>query len=619
MSRANHSCYGVAMTLLALGLVTPAWRSLAQPVVGGQRFKFAEYYDPPHETQMKSLLEGARAQRQPDGRILGTDVKYRTFQVTGEGEMIVEAPQGLYDATQQSISSAGPLHVQTADNRFSIDGVGFLFQKTNSFLWVSNRVHTIIHPELLSQPLANATTNVAVEQAPGTAEQAPGINIFSDQFEYAENSGLGVYQGNVRVTGTNLISTAGKLTILMPQAERRLQTITAEKDVIIDYEKIHATGGKALYSADTGLIQLTNQPTWRIEQRDGSGDELVFDRTNKIFRAIGHARLKIPAQSMGTSGFLAGPGSVSSNALPSTNHFVEVLCDNYELRTNLAVFRQTVRASDRLGDHLQGEMSCDLMTLTLAGTNELQKLVAEHQVVIGQEDKQFMAEHAEYTGTNGVLDLTGNPAWRAGTREGQGDLLRVNLAREEMLVHGNAVMRLPAAELGQSEVSGLGKSQRSEAKAATKQFAVIHSQEYFLTPDSALFRGGVSIEHPQLRWTSDEITMLTPPELGKTGHMMIGEPAVVFDIVDDQGQNFHGTGDKAVYTHRTTATRTNDLMVLTGNPAVLQATNLVGRNNVFTLDLTSHKLMASGKYALWGAAPALATTTLQPSKSRSRK
>jgi lipopolysaccharide export system protein LptA len=31
----------------------------------------------------------------------------------------------------------------------------------------------------------------------------------------------------------------------------------AEQNVIADYEKIHATGDRASYSADTGLIRLT--------------------------------------------------------------------------------------------------------------------------------------------------------------------------------------------------------------------------------------------------------------------------------------------------------------------------------------------------------------------------
>ena len=227
-----------------------------------------------------------------------------------------------------------------------------------------------------------------------------------------------------------------------------------------------------------------------------------------------------------------------------------------------------------------------------------------------QEDKQFTAERAEYTGTNGLLDLTGNPAWRPACAKGRAIWMRVNLAREEMLVRGNAFMKLPAAELGQSAFTALGTPKQGESKAATNEFAEVFSEEYFLTPDSALFRGHVRIEHPQMNWACEEITMLSPPELGKTGRMIIAEPAVVFDVTDDQGRNFHGTGKKAVYTHRITATLTNDMMELTGNPAVLEATNIVGRNNVITLDLASHKLTAPGKYKLWGTAPASADDQL---------
>ena len=594
--------------VLALGLVLFASPGRAQPVAPAQGLKFTEYY-PPQQTQLKSVLECSHAQRLPDGRFLITNAKYRTFRLTGEGEMAVEAPQCTYDQGQRTISSDGLIHAQTADGKFSIEGEGFLYRQTNSTLFVSNRVHTIIHPELLSRQSATTTTNAA-------AEQAPGIDVFSDRFEYAEQSGLGMYQDNVRVTGTDLASTAGKLTVLLQVAERQLQTLTAEHKVIIDYQKIHATGEEASYSADTGLIQMTGQPTWRIEQRDGSGDKLVFDRTNKVFQASGHARLKMPAQSMGASGFLSGAGPASATSLPPTNEFVEVLCDSYELRTNLAVFREQVRVSDRLGDQPRGSMTCELMTLTFSGTNEFQKMVAERKVVIAQEDKQFTAEKAEYTGTNGLLDLTGNPAWRAGLRQGKGDLVRVQLAREEMLVSGNAVMKLPKAELGQSAFTALGKPTPGESKATTNEFAEIYSQEYFLTPASALFRGGARIEHPQMKWVCQEMTMLSLPELGKTGRIIIAEPGVVFDVRDDQGRNIHGTGDKAIYTHRITPTLTNDVMELTGNPAVLAATNFVGRNKVITLDLASHTFVASGKYKLWAAAPAGAPTTFRPPKTR---
>ena len=619
MNREHHLCFRAFVVLVALGFVCSAKLGRSQPVGSGQGFKFTEYYDAPHETQLKSMLEATRAKRLPDGKVQAEDAKYRTYRVSGEGEMTVEAPQCLYDPGQRIISSSGPLHVQTADGKFSIDGEGFLWRQTNSTLLVSNRVHTIIHPELLNQPTAATTTNAVAEQSLTAAERAPGIDIYADQFEYSEDSGRGVYEGNVRVAGTNLTATAGRMIIVLSAAERRLQSLEAERQVIIDYKMLHATGGQAFYAANTGLVQLTNQPTWRLEQRDGSGDLLVLDQTNSIFSAIGHARLKMPAQNMGVTGLLSEPGSMPTNTLPTTNHFVEVLCDNYALQTNLAVFRQDVRVSDRVADQLQGGMTCALLTLTFTGTNELQKMVAEHQVVIAQQDKQFTAEKAEYTRTNGVLDLTGNPTWRAGLREGKGDLVRVHPLREEMLVRGNAIMKLPAAELGQSAFSSLGTPKRGQPKATTNEFAVVYSEQYFLTPESALFSGGVRIDHPQMKWTCREITLLSLPELGKTGRMMIAEPTVVFDVTDDQGRSFHGTGDKAVYTHRVTPTLTNDIVELTGRPAMIVATNIVGQNNLITLDLANHKLTAPGKYKLWGTAPAVATTIMRPSKSKSPK
>jgi lipopolysaccharide export system protein LptA len=605
MNRRIHPCLRIALIGVALGLAMFARIGHAQPVVSGQGFKFAEYYDAPHETQMKALLEGVQAQRLPDGRVLVTQAKRKTFRETGEGEFVVEAPECVYDPGQRSISSSGSLRAQTADGGFAIEGQGFLWQQTNSTLLVSNGVHTTIHPELFGPPGATPATN-------RPAASTPGIEIFSDQFEFVQTSGKGVYQGNVRVTGTNLTSTAGRLTILLPLAERRLQSLTAEERVVVDYEQIHATGEWAFYSADTEVIQLKGEPTWRMEQRAGGGDELLFNRTNKVFHANGHARLQMPASGMGAAGFLSPPGSTTASSPPPTNQMVEIQCANYELRTNVAVFRDQVHVSNRLGDQLQGEMHCGLMTLTLVGTNELEKMVAEREVVLAQGERRFTAARAEYHATNSLLNLTGDPAWQDGPREGKGDWVRVNLARQEMLVHGHALMKLPAAEVGQSALAGAGASRPGQTKQDLSGVAEIYSEEYLLTAEAALFQGGVRIVHPQMNWTCKELTLLSLPELGKGGHLMIAEPAVVFDLLDDQGRNFHGTGDKAVYTRRVTATVTNDLMELTGKPAVLEATNIVGRNSIITLDLATHKFVVPGKYFIRGLLPPSATNFFRP-------
>ena len=113
--------------------------------------------------------------------------------------------------------------------------------------------------------------------------------------------------------------------------------------------------------------------------------------------------------------------------------------------------------------------------------------------------------------------------------------------------------------------------------------------------------------------------MLSPPELGKDGRLVIAEPGVVFDVTDDKGRNLHGTGDKSVYTHRVTATYTNDVMDLTGNLAVLEATNMVAWNKVITVDLASHTFVAPGKYRLWSALPPNAQTNFPAPRTRSKK
>lgn len=112
-----------------------------------------ENHSPPNEAQVKTLLEGAKAQPR-SGRYWITDARLRTFRTNGALEMLAEAPQCVYDAAQKTVSSAGPLQIQSADRRFLLEGEGFLLQQTNSNLIISNRVHTVVRnaPENAPKP-----------------------------------------------------------------------------------------------------------------------------------------------------------------------------------------------------------------------------------------------------------------------------------------------------------------------------------------------------------------------------------------------------------------------------------------------------------------------------------
>jgi hypothetical protein len=109
-----------------------------------KHFRVPEYYEPPHEMQMKTLLSGAEAQPAPDGTILVSEAKLQTFAEDGRAQMEVEAPHCVFDSVRRSVSSPGPLRVRSTDGQLYLEGEGFFWQQTNSNLIISNRVHTTI-------------------------------------------------------------------------------------------------------------------------------------------------------------------------------------------------------------------------------------------------------------------------------------------------------------------------------------------------------------------------------------------------------------------------------------------------------------------------------------------
>jgi len=113
-----------------------------------RNFSVPEYFDPPHEAQMKSLMEGAEAEPEPEGRIRITQLKMQTYTEDGAKEMLVTAPRCIFDTGRRTVSSAGPLQVQTADEKLLVKGEGFCWQQTNSDLIISNHVRTTIRGAL---------------------------------------------------------------------------------------------------------------------------------------------------------------------------------------------------------------------------------------------------------------------------------------------------------------------------------------------------------------------------------------------------------------------------------------------------------------------------------------
>jgi hypothetical protein len=105
-------------------------------------FTTTEYYEPPRHQQIKSILSGAEALPQPGGLLIIKRLKLQTFDPDGKPQIIVTAPECIYDTLGATAHSAGPLQLENGDGKFHVEGEGFLWRQTNNFLTISNNVRT---------------------------------------------------------------------------------------------------------------------------------------------------------------------------------------------------------------------------------------------------------------------------------------------------------------------------------------------------------------------------------------------------------------------------------------------------------------------------------------------
>ena len=129
---------------MILFLTIPDARTQPEGIQHASNFSSVEYFEPPHQQQMKSRLSGTVAQPEPGGILIIKQLKLETFTEDGKSETIVNAPECIYDTFNRVASSAGHLTAQTGDGKFHVEGDGFLWRQSDSFLIISNNVQTVI-------------------------------------------------------------------------------------------------------------------------------------------------------------------------------------------------------------------------------------------------------------------------------------------------------------------------------------------------------------------------------------------------------------------------------------------------------------------------------------------
>ena len=581
---------------------------LAGPV---SAVKAAQYFEPPRQTQMKWLFEGAQGLQQGENSLLVTDGKLQTWNEDGTLAFTLEAPQCLYDRAKQAISSPGKLQARIGENRFAIEGEGFYWQQTNANVVISNHVHSTVQMEAGK---GNART-IAAEEGK--------MEIYSDHFSYATNSGLAVYDGNARVEGTKLKMRSESLEVLLPGESHEVRQIRARKDVQVDYDSVECAGQELVYAPGTGLLHVTGHPSWSAQGRKGGADDLVVDRQAETLKAAGQAWLRLPAQGFGEAGFVpgkrdAGATEAKSGDTEATNQFVDIHAAQYELQTNMALFTQAVNVEQTKAGLLQSAMSCERLEAQFSNsgiTNKasaLEELFAFGDVVIRQgADQELRAGRALFSAATKLLLLADNPTWKDGPRDGGGNQIMLDGSRGTMTITGDAELRSPSAEFG--SVTGAPPPDSSSVRigALTNQVAVLRSDEQIFRRDSGLVYGHVRLEHPRMTLACEKMT-LPPAGADEATRKVVAEGAIQFDASDERNQKIHGEGDSVDYDFGGSGVGRTEVVTLHGHPAKMTSGSSVVENSLVMLDRAHNKVFVPGRYVLRGS-PSTASTNGIPS------
>lgn len=263
-------------------------------------------------------------------------------------------------------------------------------------------------------------TNVAATATGGRISTNRFLEVRSDAFRFEEATSnrlaSALYRGAVQVVHPEATISSRELSVGFNETNR-IQTIVAVDDVKVQSGENQAFGQRAEYDLQTEKIALSGDPHWKLEDSTGSSELLLFYPRSKNVFALQNVKMIVPGKSVGTLFSV----NVKTNQSVGTNAPMTIHADTFSRGTNVAVFHGDVEIADS-----RGKMSCELVTIVSAGTNQVQRVIAEGGVRIEQPDLTASGSRAEYNVETGLVHLTGEPLLVSEGRSLRADAFFIN-------------------------------------------------------------------------------------------------------------------------------------------------------------------------------------------------
>jgi len=420
--------YGASFFLIAAAWF---WLASSAAALEGNNFSTSEYFPPPNYTNLLFQLSAAQARSLPGDRQLLSKVKLQYFKLTGELELVIEAPECIYDQTNRSVGSPGALHVQSGDGRFRIAGEGFSYRQGESRVVISNRVHATV-----ALPSTNA---------------AGPLEITSRWFEFDKEQSRGVFHDAVQGGDPDFDFTCDRLSVSaatnqLGTATNRVAFDLVEADGALDV--IGKAGGKqagrrasaqrGVYQRSEEQIELIGDAKWELDGRSGRSDRLTARKATGSVEVVGHVALKSPRELLGAAGGMLTASNAPTARSPSSSE-VDLFAERCTFRTNSFLAEGGVRLLDRTN-----QLTCDRLearTGPLPGTNKI--AIASGHVIVAREGSSIVADRADYSDADGALLFTGEPRWRIEQNTGVAERLTIRTRAGEVFAENNVKVTVP--------------------------------------------------------------------------------------------------------------------------------------------------------------------------------
>lgn len=196
-------------------------------------------------------------------------------------------------------------------------------------------------------------------------------------------------------------------------------------------------------------------------------------------------------EALSQSGPPAGPKVDSQPAQEP----IDIVSDEFEFDSEVAVFRRNVRAKQT-----EGLLQSGLLSVHFAkGGGSVERVEAGQNVYLQQKELESRADRAVYTVATEVVVLTGNASWKAGDREGTGQVITVHSKTGQLEAERDVTVKLKAENVIPMSWFSEGGSTNAAPNAKTNGAGseggrlTISADRLAYKPEAAEFKGSVRV------------------------------------------------------------------------------------------------------------------------------